>query len=225
MVNVIRHCPRQFESLTFAGVLAYLASGIWDLLARALRCFEVGRLAGPPLRGAVRMRKRLPDRAAPTGGAGDGYHIYLVAGLLSQMAGGSGIQPSGCHRARSPSAYAPPEGCAIGGCPKPFSRWEDTRQSDWAAYGVGGIMASLCPLAPQNILAAGRGVLPAVNAFFARFARARQNGGRFGRAGAALGRPHGWHEDQPRPGVSWQNERAECYIEKDVPANRRRWSR
>ena len=157
------------ESLTFASLLAYLDQDM-DLLAELCAAL---RLAGSPapvlwedaVRTAANACQIVPHHGE---GAGDGYHIYLMAGWLSQMAGAPAFSqavPQGPVSIR----YAPPEGALLG-LSEALFKMGDTRQSDWARMR-GRIMASLAPSA-QNILAQAEASCPQFDAFFARFARA-----------------------------------------------------
>jgi len=138
MVNVIGTAPRALKrpDLCRASCLFWIRYGF---CGRALRCFEVGRLACARLGEDAAALPQTPARSCrTTGGGGGRVSYYLVAGLVSQMAGAPAFQPA-VPQGPVSIRYAPPEGLRYWALSEnPFQGWEkDTRQSDWGAYRGG----------------------------------------------------------------------------------------
>jgi len=184
-----------------------------DLLApRALRCFEVAGACCPPCgaRMLPHCRKRLPrSPAAPRGGAVRrviSYRILVAAGCSQWR--GSGIQPSGCHRARSHPPTPPPERCVLG--------LSETLLQDGRHAGnlIGRVLflrvriGVACPLGHKTSLRAAEASCPRVSMRFFLPLRpcAGQTAGRFGAwAAQRLAARHAGHETSSGGG-SWADE-------------------
>ena len=157
------------ESLTFAGILAYLDQDM-DLLAELCAALRFAGAATPALWEDAVQSAACACRIVPQQGRGavDGYHAYLVTGWVAQMCGGTAFAqpvPQGSIAIQ----YTQPKG-ALQQLSATLFEMGETRQEHWPRMR-GRITETLDPEA-QEILAEAEASCPQFEAFFARFARA-----------------------------------------------------